>query len=123
LKNVVCLFGCCKSIVSLEWDGIWMGMGMGMGMGTAGIDCTMRILDGWKQIARLFVWEVGVNGVVVGDLGLVCVVLVLVLALALAVLLDWFFLSIRRGDSGIGLDFSCTYTRMRSLALCSFERY
>jgi hypothetical protein len=27
---------------------------MGMGMGT-GIDCTMRILDGWKQIARLFV--------------------------------------------------------------------
>jgi hypothetical protein len=31
-----------------------------------GIDCTMRILDGWKQIARLFVWEVGINGLLVG---------------------------------------------------------
>jgi hypothetical protein len=103
LKNVVCLFGCCKSIVSLEWDGIWMGMGMGMGMGTAGIDCTMRILDGWKQIARLFVWEVGVNGVVVGDLGLVCVVLVLVLALALAALLLGSFYSTQRFWDWTGL--------------------
>jgi hypothetical protein len=42
-----------------------------MGWKGMGIDCTMRILDGWKQIARLFAWEVGVNGVVVGDLGLV----------------------------------------------------
>jgi hypothetical protein len=42
-----------------------------MGWKGMGIDCTMRILDGWKQIARLFVWEVGVNGVVVGDFGLV----------------------------------------------------
>jgi hypothetical protein len=93
---------------------------MGMIWGGNGIDCTMRILDVRKQIARFFAWEVRVNGVVVGDLGLawlgVFVVLVLALALAATFLL-FGLLSIRRGDSGIGLDFSCTYTRMRSLAL------
>jgi hypothetical protein len=43
---------------------------MGMIWGRNGIDCTMRILDVRKQIARFFAWEVWVNGAVVGDSGL-----------------------------------------------------
>jgi hypothetical protein len=60
-----------------------------------GIDCTMRILDRWKQIARFVAWDGRANGVVVGDM--VCLdwlgfLVVLVLALALAVLLFWCFI-------------------------------
>jgi hypothetical protein len=80
--------------------------------------------SGWKKIARLFAWEVGVNGCLL--VGLVWFGSSFSVGFSTGAGGFYFlvaFFSIRRGDSGIGLDFSCTYTRMRSLALFSFERY
>jgi hypothetical protein len=100
----------------------WYGDGNGIGNRLYDAD------SGWTDADRSLVCWSGRFGAMVWSLGI---------CFGLVWLLDFFgfstgaggfifwssFFSIRRGDSGIGLDFSCTYTRLRSLAVFSFERY
>jgi hypothetical protein len=99
------------------------------GTGWDGYGNGNRLYDadsGWKKIARLFAWEVGVNGVVVGDLvwfGLVSrFFLVFSLALAVLSFLVLFFYSTRRLWDWTGLflyiyphAFACSFFLLRDI--------